>query len=166
MNTGFFTTRSFRKKSYYEKNGFVDHVPGIMLSKSQEKGTPSIVGDRKPQPRRTRQTHRKARTTKIKWLQQNNSRKLHHVFVTENDFFLKCATSVSNLEASDPFALKRNSEIHLYSAPRRASPPHPLLSIATTRPPYFTTTTFIPVGPISRYSRPNESWSADGSSQS
>ena len=128
-----------------------------LFSNTQEKGAPSIVSDRKPQPGITRQDHHKQRTTKMTCYSKM-TQEMRHKIVTNNGFLPKCIT---------PFRIFSLPSQNLpYSAPEAALHLITLIFYRHTHPPYFATTTFIPVGPISRYSRTNESWSADGSTQS
>ena len=96
----------------------------------------------------------------LNMLLQNNSR-MRHKFVRENGLFPKCVTSV--LKSFPNHSLP--SQIHLYSAPEARCTSSPSFFYRHTHPPYFATTIYIPVGPLSRYSRINESWSANGSTQ-
>ena len=87
---------------------------------------------------------------------------MRHKIVTNNGLLPKCATSgLKAFRIVSPQAI-----ICLYSAPEARCTSSPSFFYRHTHPPYFATKTFIPVGPISRYSRTNESWSADGSAQS
>jgi hypothetical protein len=78
-----------------------------LFSNTQEKGTPSIVSDRKPQPGITRQDHHKQRTTKMTCYSKM-TQEMRHKIVTNNGFLPKCITPFPNLLTPKPkFALQR-----------------------------------------------------------
>ena len=63
-----------------------------LFSNTQEKGPPSVVSSRKPQPGTTRQDHHKQRTTKIA-CDSKITPEMRHKIVTNNGHLPKCVTS-------------------------------------------------------------------------
>ena len=82
-------------------------------------------------------------------LSQNND-EMRHKFVTRNCQFLEM-----HHFRLETFRISPPSQNYLYSAPEARCPPHtPSFFYRHSHPPYFATTILIPVGPLSRCSRP------------
>ena len=103
-----------------------------LFSNTQEKGAPSVVSSRKPQPGTTRQDHHKQRTTKIT-CDSKITPEMRHKIVTNNGHLPKCVTS--GLKA---FRIHfSQAKICLHSAPEARCTSFTLLFLSPHPPTLF-----------------------------